>query len=135
MAMKESPLLVSPALDRTSNRRSLNRGGSRYVGRSSTRRRRRSVQTIQNMPSALFLIALFVITQWSTPSRAASFVPDYVRITNANKNSNNANTCTQLECQLLGMNCATPTEFALTWPGFCQRGGDTDIHRDGWGRK
>ncbi|EEC47810.1 predicted protein, partial [Phaeodactylum tricornutum CCAP 1055/1] len=38
-----------------------------------------------------------------------------------------------LPCQLLGMNCATPTEFALSWPDFCQRGGGTDIHADGWG--
>ena len=36
-------------------------------------------------------------------------------------------------CQLLGMNCRTATAFALTWPDFCSRGGDTDIHRDGWG--
>jgi predicted glutamine amidotransferase len=32
------------------------------------------------------------------------------------------------------MNCANPTaEFALSWPSFCQRGGQTDIHADGWG--
>lgn len=40
---------------------------------------------------------------------------------------------TALACQLLGMNCASPTEFALSWPGFCERGGQTDIHADGWG--
>jgi predicted glutamine amidotransferase len=39
-----------------------------------------------------------------------------------------------LSCQLLGINCANPTaEFALSWPSFCQRGGQTDIHADGWG--
>ena len=38
-----------------------------------------------------------------------------------------------LPCQLLGMNCAAPTQFALSWPGFCDRGGKTDIHADGWG--
>ncbi|KAL7580598.1 hypothetical protein ACA910_003717 [Epithemia clementina (nom. ined.)] len=31
------------------------------------------------------------------------------------------------------MNCAVPTEVALTWPRFCERGGRTDIHADGWG--
>ena len=38
---------------------------------------------------------------------------------------------TALACQLLGMNCQQPTEFALSWPDFCQRGGNTDIHADG----
>ena len=43
-------------------------------------------------------------------------------------------TTTQLSCQLLGMNCANPTSFALSlWPDFCQRGGSTDVHADGWG--
>lgn len=40
---------------------------------------------------------------------------------------------TALFCQLLGMNCAVESEFALTWPDFCERGGATDIHADGWG--
>ena len=40
---------------------------------------------------------------------------------------------TALPCQLLGMNCASPTQFAVSWPGFCDRGGKTDIHADGWG--
>ena len=38
-----------------------------------------------------------------------------------------------LSCQLLGMNCALPTEVSVTWPRFCERGGRTDIHADGWG--
>lgn len=42
-------------------------------------------------------------------------------------------TLSRLYCQLLGMNCAEPTEFNLAWPGFCARGGGTDIHADGWG--
>jgi hypothetical protein len=147
MATKEPLLLVPPTLDRNSNGRSVKLNlGSRYVQerriRSSTRRRRHSmyVPTIHNMPVALFLMA-FIITQWSIPpSGAASFVPDYARNTQNTQNTNThtltQNThSTQLECQLLGMNCATPTEFALTWPGFCQRGGETDVHRDGWGRK
>ena len=40
---------------------------------------------------------------------------------------------TALPCQLLGINSANPTSFALNWPGFCERGGGTDIHADGWG--
>lgn len=42
-------------------------------------------------------------------------------------------TTTALGCQLLGMNCRRATEFALTWPSFCERGGGTDVHDDGWG--
>eukprot|EP00815_Leptocylindrus_aporus_P000050 CAMPEP_0116059024 /NCGR_PEP_ID=MMETSP0322-20121206/5555_1 /TAXON_ID=163516 /ORGANISM="Leptocylindrus danicus var. apora, Strain B651" /LENGTH=313 /DNA_ID=CAMNT_0003543337 /DNA_START=382 /DNA_END=1320 /DNA_ORIENTATION=+ len=36
-------------------------------------------------------------------------------------------------CQLLGMNCATPTDFMFSFKGFRQRGGITDKHSDGWG--
>ena len=36
-------------------------------------------------------------------------------------------------CQLLGMNCATPTDFSFSLRGFVKRGGDTDIHSHGWG--
>jgi predicted glutamine amidotransferase len=42
-------------------------------------------------------------------------------------------TSTSLGCQLLGMNCNTPTDFTFSLKGFCKRGGDTDIHSDGWG--
>ena len=42
-------------------------------------------------------------------------------------------TSTALACQLLGMNCATPTDFTFSLQGFCKRGGETDIHADGWG--
>lgn len=40
--------------------------------------------------------------------------------------------CT-LNCQLLGMNCAKPTDFSFSFKGFSMRGGYTDIHSDGWG--
>lgn len=40
---------------------------------------------------------------------------------------------TTLFCQLLGMNCAKPTDFGWSWPDFCERGGKTDVHADGWG--
>lgn len=40
---------------------------------------------------------------------------------------------TALYCQLLGMNCATPTDFTFSWTGFSKRGGETDVHCHGWG--
>jgi predicted glutamine amidotransferase len=36
-------------------------------------------------------------------------------------------------CQLLGMNCNTPTDVTFSFSGFSQRGGATDDHSDGWG--
>lgn len=36
-------------------------------------------------------------------------------------------------CQLLGLNCATPTDATFSFTGFSQRGGGTDHHADGWG--
>jgi len=36
-------------------------------------------------------------------------------------------------CQLLGMNCNVPTDICFSFTGFQQRGGATDVHRDGWG--
>lgn len=36
-------------------------------------------------------------------------------------------------CQLLGMNCNTPTDITFSFSGFAQRGGVTDHHADGWG--
>ena len=36
-------------------------------------------------------------------------------------------------CQLLGMNCNTPTDITFSFTGFAQRGGVTDQHGDGWG--
>ena len=36
-------------------------------------------------------------------------------------------------CQLLGLNCATPTDASFSFTGFRQRGGGTDHHADGWG--
>ncbi len=36
-------------------------------------------------------------------------------------------------CQLLGMNCNIPTDICFSFTGFRKRGGETDIHADGWG--
>jgi predicted glutamine amidotransferase len=36
-------------------------------------------------------------------------------------------------CQLLGMNCNTPTDICFSFTGFRKRGGGTDVHADGWG--
>ncbi len=36
-------------------------------------------------------------------------------------------------CQLLGMNCATPTDITFSFRGFSQRAGITSDHADGFG--
>ena len=36
-------------------------------------------------------------------------------------------------CQLLGLNAAAPTDFSFSFKGFCQRGGNTDVHSHGFG--
>ena len=36
-------------------------------------------------------------------------------------------------CQLLGMNCNTPTDVTFSFTGFAQRAGHTGDHSDGWG--
>ncbi|QRN40842.1 MAG: class II glutamine amidotransferase [Neisseriaceae bacterium] len=36
-------------------------------------------------------------------------------------------------CQLLGMNCNTPTDIVFSFQGFRKRGGLTDTHNDGFG--
>lgn len=36
-------------------------------------------------------------------------------------------------CQLLGLNCAAPTDVTFSFTGFAARGGVTDHHADGWG--
>jgi len=36
-------------------------------------------------------------------------------------------------CQMLGMNCNTPTDIVFSFEGFHRRGGLTDHHADGWG--
>lgn len=36
-------------------------------------------------------------------------------------------------CQLLGMNCNTPTDVRFSFAGFAQRAGNTGDHTDGWG--
>lgn len=36
-------------------------------------------------------------------------------------------------CQLLALNCNSPTHVGFSFTGFAQRGGRTDEHKDGWG--
>ena len=36
-------------------------------------------------------------------------------------------------CELLGMNCATPTDINFSFSGFAQRSGITGDHADGFG--
>ncbi len=47
--------------------------------------------------------------------------------------SSRSNSNTALQCQLLGMNCAAPTDFTFSFKGFSMRGGCTDVHCHGWG--
>jgi Glutamine amidotransferases class-II len=45
-------------------------------------------------------------------------------------------TSTALSCQLLGMNsrgAGLELNMRYVWPSFCERGGQTDVHADGWG--
>ena len=53
--------------------------------------------------------------------------------TTAFLSTRNLHSTTALRCQLLGINAETPTQFSDVWSGFCERGGKTDIHADGWG--
>jgi len=39
----------------------------------------------------------------------------------------------KIMCQLLGMNCATPTDITFSFRGFSQRAGITSDHSDGFG--
>lgn len=36
-------------------------------------------------------------------------------------------------CQLMGMSANVPTDARFSFTGLIQRGGGTDVHRDGWG--
>jgi glutamine amidotransferase len=36
-------------------------------------------------------------------------------------------------CELLGMDCNTPTDITFSFAGFSRRGGATGPHQDGWG--
>ena len=74
-------------------------------------------------PSFFFCIAA---TLTNSASQCQSFNP-------SNRRSFLSSTQTILFCQLLGMNCAVESEFSLAWPEFCERGGVSDIHKDGWG--
>ena len=55
------------------------------------------------------------------------------RMLSSTETSKKVTKTTGLACQLLGMNCATPTDFTFSFQGFCKRGGETDVHSDGWG--
>ena len=80
------------------------------------------------------------------PSKIESFLTIKTNVANNNHWSNNVHYRSNgghsvevmekewaLYCQLLGMNCAKPTDFSFSFKGFSMRGGCTDIHADGWG--
>mmetsp|Transcript_6240 Transcript_6240/g.7268 ORF Transcript_6240/g.7268 Transcript_6240/m.7268 type:complete len:420 (+) Transcript_6240:54-1313(+) len=75
----------------------------------------------------------------SQPSCRPHFILAQNRLQQRNTNKdeistlNYSRTSTLLLCQLLGMNCATPTDFTFSFKGFSLRGGNTDIHGHGWG--
>ena len=70
----------------------------------------------------LLVVALCLVRQTSSFS-----LPQTTTLSEARSSS------TALPCQLLGINSASPTKFSLSWPDFCERGGGTDIHADGYG--
>lgn len=84
------------------------------------------------------LLALSVV--WLSP--VVAFVISSSTITTTTTTTTTSTTTTStiparhvspLFCQLLGMNCAKPTDFTFSFQGFCKRGGETDVHADGWG--
>ena len=100
---------------------------SRLFGFAITRR---SVEIILILTTISTLgprgrVASFMI---STEPRNANFPPD-----STTDKYHGTPRSTVLHCQLLGMNCATPTDFTFSFQGFCRRGGETDVHADGWG--
>lgn len=80
--------------------------------------------------SCVFLIRLFApwintSTHWTGPLENKRIITVIEADDGETKNKK--------MCQLLGMNCAAPTDFSFSFQGFSQRGGATDIHSHGWG--
>jgi len=98
-----------------------------------------TIPTLLSMPSRVESFStrplrIFGVDPSPLPSRVVPIVgSDGSGSTAAAAASGTASTTTALGCQLLGMNCASPSELSLSWPSFCERGGATDVHRDGWG--
>lgn len=82
-----------------------------------------------NNDHSLFLLNSRMIQQTPTTTKA---IMRERTLSIASSSILTSSTCLRM-CQLLGMNCATPTDFTFSLKGFCKRGGDTDIHSDGWG--
>jgi len=74
---------------------------------------------------------LCFIFSFSSIHITSSFVINAATILSTPKETVTTSTCQY--CQLLGMNCATPTDFTFSLKGFTLRGGKTDKHSDGWG--
>ncbi|MGB1989951.1 MAG: class II glutamine amidotransferase, partial [Cycloclasticus pugetii] len=36
-------------------------------------------------------------------------------------------------CELLGMSANVPTDICFSFSGLIKRGGETGVHKDGWG--
>ena len=100
--------------------------------------RRRNGTAGRRLPTGASVLFGLVVRLCSVASADAfSQPPAYSYCSSAPLCIGSCNPCwstsTSLPCQLLGMNCRTPTDFSFSFHGFARRGGLTDIHRDGWG--
>lgn len=95
-----------------------------------------AVLTLLASPSARTAVLAFqldAIPSWGTQHAAASTAISQYPALSLRQQIKSIRPTAALHCQLLGMNSAVSSQFALTWPEFCLRGGETDIHADGWG--
>ena len=133
--------------DRDRPRQAVSRAANCLSMRMRRRRRsiirRRSGPAGRRLPIGASVLFGLVVRLCSVASAADAFSQPPAYCSSARVcaplciGTNTCNPCwstsTSLPCQLLGMNCRTPTDFSFSFRGFARRGGDTDIHRDGWG--
>jgi glutamine amidotransferase len=92
-----------------------------------------------NINNGWFLALVFLLWIRRASSFGVGVIQNYYRTVQPQPQQQSSlstpttTTTTALACQLLGMNCATPTDFNFSFKGFCKRGGETDVHADGWG--
>ncbi|CAB9501620.1 Glutamine amidotransferase [Seminavis robusta] len=87
----------------------------------------------------LLLLTLLVVMTFSSshgfllPTTTPPPSMAFGSIITTTTSTSSSTTTSSLYCQLLGMSCRQPTDFSFSFQGFCKRGGETDIHSDGWG--
>ncbi|KAL7460382.1 hypothetical protein ACHAXS_000836 [Conticribra weissflogii] len=105
-----------------------------------------STEAFSNTPLLSFFIH-HVNSPFSLGRASSSFlnncvplhISNPIKTTFKQKNSTKSIHCPQSSmtslkmCQLMGMNCATLTDFSFSLRGFARRGGATDVHSHGWG--